>query len=206
MGNVRLTKFRRPLVLIVVVGLMLVIAAATVSALTLQGSRWLEVDRLSGQVSLIPYQGNRRPARLGDRLSNVGDILVTGDKSSARLAVDLQTGFVTMAENTQVQASVASPNRSLFSLRRLSLRRWREQGRRQVARRQTGRSLTERSRRPPSAQNSLYKIRFAVHDTANAMTCDQQRCLAAGMNDDLSKPIKRQALDRALRGCPAMEG
>ena len=42
--------------------------------------------------------------------------------------------------------------------------------------------------------------------TANAMTCDQQRCFAAGMNDYLSKPINRQALDRALRGCPAMEG
>ena len=41
--------------------------------------------------------------------------------------------------------------------------------------------------------------------TANAMTCDQQRCFAAGMNDYLSKPINRQALDRALRGCPAME-
>ncbi|MGB3299489.1 MAG: CHASE2 domain-containing protein [Phormidesmis sp.] len=41
--------------------------------------------------------------------------------------------------------------------------------------------------------------------TANAMTRDQRRCFAAGMNDYLSKPINRQALDQALRGCPAMK-
>ena len=109
MGNVRFAKFRQ--VLGVVVGLMLAIAAAT-SALTLHSRRWLEVDQLSGQVSLISYQGDRRAARLGDRLSNVGDILVTGDKASARLAVDLQTGFVTMAANTQIQVQALSLTRS----------------------------------------------------------------------------------------------
>ncbi len=49
---------------------MRAIAAATASALTLQGSRWLAVDQLSGQVSLIPYRGTRRQARISDRFSN----------------------------------------------------------------------------------------------------------------------------------------
>ena len=35
--------------------------------------------------------------------------------------------------------------------------------------------------------------------TANAMTKDRKRCFAAGMNDYLRKPIKREALDQALK-------
>ena len=112
MGNVRISKFRKSLVLSLVVGLMLAIAAATAGALTLQGSRWLAVDQLSGQVSLTPYQGDRRQARIGDRLSNVGDILATGADASARLEVDAQTGFVTLAENTQVQVQALSMTRN----------------------------------------------------------------------------------------------
>ncbi|MEL6813611.1 MAG: CHASE2 domain-containing protein [Cyanobacteria bacterium J06598_3] len=41
--------------------------------------------------------------------------------------------------------------------------------------------------------------------TANAMEKDRQRCLAAGMDDYLSKPVKREALGQALERCPGMK-
>ena len=41
--------------------------------------------------------------------------------------------------------------------------------------------------------------------TANAMAADRDRCFAAGMDDYVRKPIKREALAQALQRCPAIE-
>lgn len=79
---------------------------------TLQGNRWLTIEQVTGQVNFTPYQGTRRPARRGDRLSVVGDVLETNADAAARLTIDQQTGFVAIAENSrvQVQALSITPN------------------------------------------------------------------------------------------------
>ncbi len=99
---------RKSLLVALIVGFLIALSASSVQSLSIQGSRWLTIDQLSGSVSFTPYGESSREAKIGDRLSSVGDILATGADSSARLEVDQRTGFVTVAQNSQVQVQVLS--------------------------------------------------------------------------------------------------
>ncbi|MGB3767481.1 MAG: CHASE2 domain-containing protein [Phormidesmis sp.] len=59
-----------------------------------------------------------------------------------------------------------------------------------------GIETTRLIRQMPQHQNI-----WIIAMTANTMAQDRERCLNAGMNDYLSKPIDREALNRALENC-----
>jgi hypothetical protein len=103
-----LATSRKSLLIALVVGFFIALAASSVQSLSIQGNRWLTIDQLTGSVEFTPYGDSSRQAKVGDRLSSVGDILATGAEASARLEVDQRTGFVTMAENSQVQVQTLS--------------------------------------------------------------------------------------------------
>ena len=62
--------------------------------------RWLRIQRVSGNVTTLV--GGRRNAQVGDRLSAVGHGLITGNRSSANLAVDDGIGAIAVAQNTRL--------------------------------------------------------------------------------------------------------
>lgn len=64
----------------------------------LPASRWVEVRQIRGTVT---YQG--RPAKVGDRLTTVGQQISTGKQSSALLAVDSGIATISVAELSTVQ-------------------------------------------------------------------------------------------------------
>lgn len=101
-------KVRRSVFLSLLLGLLVGLPAAYSQSRTIRGDRWLTIAALSGDVWIVPYQGQRRQARVGDRLSHVGDVLITSPDSSVRLEVDLATGFVSMAQNSQLQIRTLS--------------------------------------------------------------------------------------------------
>ncbi len=73
--------------------------------------RWLEIRQITGTVSSI--QGQLiQPARIGFRLSQIGDGIATGPRSRSVLAVDTGIGFIDVAERTvlRVQQLQALPD------------------------------------------------------------------------------------------------
>jgi len=103
---------RRSFFLAVLLGLLSPRLAAWGQSRTIRGSRWLAITRLNGPVEIIPFGAARRPARLGERLNSVGDILITGPEAAARLEVDLATGFISVSENSRLQIRTLSVTQS----------------------------------------------------------------------------------------------
>jgi hypothetical protein len=64
---------------------------------------WLEVRQIQGVVQR--YGGVQRAARLGDRLTQVGDGIETALRSSSLLNIDSNIGSVQVAENTKLSLS-----------------------------------------------------------------------------------------------------
>lgn len=74
--------------------------AETINAQGTAGGRSLEIQEIRGTVS---FKG--RPAVAGNRLFAPGDEIITGPNSTARLAIDNNTGIVEVAEKTTVRIS-----------------------------------------------------------------------------------------------------
>ncbi len=96
---------------------------ALAQPISLAGDRWLAITSLTGDVNITPYRGQQRPARRGDRLEQVGDTVTTGANSSARLEVDQAAGYISMAENSQLQVQTLSITRNGGRITRLRVNR-----------------------------------------------------------------------------------
>ncbi|MGB3265206.1 MAG: FecR domain-containing protein [Microcoleus sp.] len=74
--------------------------AATTNAQGTSARRSLQITEIRGKVS---FKG--RQAAAGDRLEALGDEIITGADSTARIAIDNNIGIVEVAENTAVKIS-----------------------------------------------------------------------------------------------------
>ncbi len=72
------------------------------SQVQVKTNRYLQVEQVQGNV-FFRNQNVNRPARKGDRLTNIGDEIVTSGRSTAVLSVDTGVGFVNVDEQTTVR-------------------------------------------------------------------------------------------------------
>lgn len=100
--------FLRILPIATAVGVFWGILVVQGQPISVRGDRWLAVSAVGGNVELRTYLGQQRPARIGDRLDHVGDMITTGSGASAQLNVDLATGSVIMSENSQLRVQALS--------------------------------------------------------------------------------------------------
>ncbi len=84
-------------------GLLTLLSPILGTAQQVSIKRWLEVRQISGSVQFYRSGQAATPARMGTRLTAVGDGLKTGKASSSVLALDIGTGFVRVSEQTDLQ-------------------------------------------------------------------------------------------------------
>lgn len=86
----------------ILVGLVSAFPASNANELVqIKPSRWLEIRHTVGQV-IYSHERKSQLAKNGMRLTTVGDAINTKQNSSAVLAIDIGTGFINVAENTNV--------------------------------------------------------------------------------------------------------
>ncbi|MBE9064897.1 FecR domain-containing protein [cf. Phormidesmis sp. LEGE 11477] len=105
-------KVRPTLLFMALLGLMICLLPAYGQLSRVEGPRWLSVTQINGDVTIVPFGKNVRRAQMGDRLSQVGDQVITGQNSSAQLTVDQGIASISVAERTQLQVRTLSITRS----------------------------------------------------------------------------------------------
>jgi hypothetical protein len=86
-------------------GIAGLLAMATVTAqspIRVRFDRWLLLQEFTGSVTR-EQQSTAQPAKVGDKLEQLGDGITTGKSSSALLTVDTGIGFITVAESTSLK-------------------------------------------------------------------------------------------------------
>lgn len=118
-----LGRSKLSVLLTVLVGLCLVGSLpGDARELSVRVNRWLEFRRISGNVRFT-NGSSTTTARIGHRLQSVGDAVITGNDSSARLAVDTQVGFVMVSENSHVRVTQLRGTQSGGRITELSIDR-----------------------------------------------------------------------------------
>ncbi|MGC8712049.1 MAG: FecR family protein [Leptodesmis sp.] len=144
--------------------------------------RWLSVQQMSGKVTYQDQQQSRS-AKVGDRLQAIGDGITTGQRSAATLEVDTAVGFITLAENTQINVqmlSIAPDNGRITHLSvpygqvRLRLRRFTHRGSRLQLQTPAGVSAVRGTEFgvavQPNGKTGLATLTGAVDTTAQGQT------------------------------------
>jgi hypothetical protein len=85
-----------------VAALMLVLPTLAQSPLRVRLDRWMVLRSLSGAVT-YEHRAKSQPAKLGNKLSMIGDGVTTGPNSTATFEVDTGIGFMAVAERTKVK-------------------------------------------------------------------------------------------------------
>ncbi len=119
-----------------IAGFLAIVTVAAQPPLQVRFDRWLLLQELTGSVT-HEHQSTAQPAKVGDKLSEIGDGIATGKNSTAVLMVDTGIGFITVAENTSLKITdldYASDNGRITRLAvsggrvRLKLRRFTHPG------------------------------------------------------------------------------